>query len=470
MSTILYSLSDISLVLGLLWLFAERLWGDKTSRDYFHTTKVFLFFSIVFAIVFYNKENFEQYLSSNLFTAIIYVVVGLVAYVWLSLTYRWFTARDVPAYEFCSLALVSVLCCKFIISAVNLGVLFSGLSGLALVNYRYLKFSQEEEEFHQVSARYGWSIVFFALLMLVGLALLQPENWGYQEAAEHIESVGGVRTLLIIAAILFFLLFMIGIAPFHFWFTDVIAPSVLPVAAYLSLVPVVALWTAFLRMNITILPLFDEQRGYMYAMMGIFSAVIGAVGAHSSRNIKKIFGYVGLYNIGMILLIFSSINENSLVAGLIYMAVYLLAILGIYTSFYSFKSSREYLNNLTMISGIASVRPYISAAMLLCIVSLMGIAPLPGFWGQITAAEMFMRGGSIGFIALMIILMLVLMLALARVIYTMYFAPRQGEFDRADRGIYVYLLIITAFLISLALCPEMLIKSVAMLLSAGMFI
>lgn len=364
------------------------------------------------------------------------------------------------------LVLSALICFNFTLSTINLGILAVGLSGLACINYCLLRFSQESEELHLVSHKYGWSALFFAALMFAALYFLSIENWSYKQAAELIGASSSYSVLLQTAGILFFIIFLMGIAPLHFWVSDSVPPAVLPVAAYFTMVPFFALWGVFIKINYDLFRSVEAQLSCVYIIFGIISVVLGAVGANSSRNLRKIFSYIGLFNMGIMSMMISSFHPEAVLETFVYMQVYILAVFGIYTAFYSFKSGGAYLNNLSMISGIYKVRPYISGAMLFFLVSLMGVAPLPGFLGQLSALYIF--AGNAQYVLMFIVLAstLVVMSACLQVIRTMYFAPKQNDYDRPDYGVYFYLFVNMLLIGFLVLKPHFLLHNAEIILSS----
>lgn len=466
MEKFLYSLSEILLIGGFFSLLIGRLSGEKNAKNLFGIAKGAVLGSLFFGVVFYNKTAFPELFEASAFSALFYTLCGVVAFVWLSLSYRWFTTMNLPALYFCCLALAAVLCCRLIIMTTNSGILFVGLCGLAAVNYMFLRFSQETEEFHQISARYGFSIVFFAGLMLSALLILTPQNWSYEAVSEFVAVHDIIKTLPVIAGVLFFMFFLMSIAPFHFGTTDAIAPAVLPVAAYLSVVPCFALWAALIKMTPALMADSAEQRYVLYMILGCASMLIGAIGAHTTRNIKKIFHYAGMCLCGLMLLGLALYTEEAVLSTLICLQTYVLAVLGIYACFYSFKSSREYLNNLSMLNGIAHVRPYISAAMFFYILSLVGYAPLPGFIGQFSLLGLWSENSGSYALIVFLISLLIVSAALIRIVIAMYFSERITDYDRPDRGIYFYLVLIIMLIVFLIYRPEFLTDNAVIILNS----
>lgn len=103
------------------------------------------------------------------------------------------------------------------------------------------------------------------------------------------------------------------------------------------------------------------------------------MGANSETNLRKLFAYVALFNLGIVLMCVSELNDNGLLSGFVCLLVWLLAQFGVYTVFYAFKRKGDYLTETADLAGLAEVRPYIAAAMLIFMVSLLGTPPMLGF-------------------------------------------------------------------------------------------
>lgn len=462
---IVFSLGDLVLFGGMLWLLAMRLWGETSTKACFHCAKVTILCSIVFSILFYNKGSFPEIFDITPFNLLFYTLVSAIAFAWFSLSYRWFAAEGKASWGFCFLGLAALECLKVIIGTVNLGLLFSAMTLLYAINYGFLRISQESEELHNISGRYGWSGLLFIVTMFLALAVLTPFQWSYASAAEYISTANPYVAAAIVSGILMFLLYHLGIAPFHFWVSDVVSPAILPVAAYFNLVPAFALWGVFIKLNARLFISLSANLSCAYEILGVLSVVIGAVGANASRNLRKIFAYSGLYNAGIIVLMMSSFTPSAVLGGFVGMQAYILAMFGIYAAFYSFKSGGEYLSNLTMINGIFKVRPYIGGALLFFMASLMAIAPLPGFLQQWAALEVFAVNGNYGLMLLVLVSMLILMVAFLQIVRAVYFSKREIDFDRPDYGVYIYLLANMAIITVLIFKPQFLLHDAAAILN-----
>lgn len=94
---------------------------------------------------------------------------------------------------------------------------------------------------------------------------------------------------LIIAA----MLFLLAVAPFHFWYADVIGVSVLPVSGFLTIVPVFAYVACLADLVLNIfLPAYPVLRDAV-VIFGVLSLVIGVLNANIEQNMRRLFAYSG---------------------------------------------------------------------------------------------------------------------------------------------------------------------------------
>lgn len=454
---ILYLFPEISLLVGIILVLIQKIFSVLSIKSYFKLTSVTVIISALFSILFYNKNVFPAFFETNSYTILFYILSCFMIFAWLNISIKWFVSEDTDPFIFCILSLLALFSFSLIIKTVNLGILFIGLTMLSSVNYSFLKFSQQNEEFHNVSNRYLITTGIFSILAIIGLFLLTPEYWNYTQAAEFLGSENIKICVFIICSILFYLLFLIGIAPFHFCFADIVSPAVLPVAVYFNLIPLFSLFCVFIKINTSVFVTLLPELTLIYTIFGALSLIVGAIGANASRNLRKIFAYCGIYNLGMILLLLLPFNSSDLLGGFIYLQVYVLALFGIYTTFYSFKSNGVYLTNLNMINGIAKVRPFISAALLFFMISLMGISPFPGFIGQLSVLENIVTANSYFILFIALFSMIVLMAAFLQIIRSLYFNNKETEFNRPDYGVYAYLSINIILIIILIFKPEFLL-------------
>lgn len=101
-----------------------------------------------------------------------------------------------------------------------------------------------DEVSRPVLRHYLWGCLAVVLLLAASLLLFRRLGIPYDYAGactylEHLRRPGGLHYLAAVLLIVS-LLYMLGIAPFHFWYADVLGGSVLPAGTYLTFIPPLA--------------------------------------------------------------------------------------------------------------------------------------------------------------------------------------------------------------------------------------
>ena len=173
-----------------------------------------------------------------------------------------------------------------------------------------------------------------------------------------------------------------------------------------------------------------------------------------------------LYYTGVLIIAAADVNDQSLLGAFVYLLVYIMAIFGVYTVFFGCRSKGEYLRELSEIRGLSTQRPFVAAALLVYMISLIGTPPLLGFLGKLSVINALVTGGSYGLMAVIAFSMLILVYAYLKIITVIYFEPRNISFDRVDKGVYIYLAVNILLIAITVLNPKYLMHDVEMMLVA----
>lgn len=441
------------LPLGVVCLLIRRLWGDASAKEYFFIAKLFVLISMA-ASVWNHNAAFPEYFSADILTAPVYVLTSAAFLLWLWLSLKWFTTEKLPAFRFCASALLMLFCFNVLLHAERYDIMFAALAVLALLQYLLLRFSQKNEEFHNISGRYGFSLLFFVMMAAVAVLILYPQGLSYANAAEQIAAMPQNRLFLTMSGLLLLLIYMLGIAPLHFWSSDVTGLAVLPVAAYFAFVPQIALWVCFIKINMLLFAPIAASLQNIYLTFGFVSLLIGAFGANTSRNMRRIFSFAGLLNLGIILILVAPFKPENVAASLAYMQIYTLITAGIYTVMFALKHNGEYLSNLNTLNGAAKNKPFIAAALLFFMLSLMLVPPLPMFYSVWNTLN-YLALNEQYFIVIAIVLALIIILpAFMQIFRTVFFAPTGVNIDRCEPIIYLLIVLNILLCLLLMLYPE----------------
>lgn len=435
---------EFSLIASLLVMLGVKKYRvSSTPRTYFTVSRVFLLLSALFTIILYNRSGFPDYYENSRYTSLFKVLVYLSALIWFYLSNKWFLNEGSPSYRFYSLAVASVLCLVIIISARNFGILVASLALNTLLVNRLVLLRLDNPDIPAIGRRYLIFSAFFILLMSIaaGIFYNAAGTLNYYRICAHLFSGRDLSVLTVVAVglILSGILYFMAVAPFHFWFLDVVKASILPVGGYLTLVPLLALFACLSDLVINVFfPVYPHFLNVM-VIFSVLSLFMGAVGANGEKNILRLFAYASVFNIGFIMINLVSFNANSLFSSFVYLLVYIMAMFGIYTSFLGLKSKGLYVFELREIAGLAKAKPYLGAAMLLFLVSLIGSPPMLGFLGKLSIINNLVMESHYYLVIATLLSLLLIANAYLIVIKTLYFDHSALNFDRIDKSIYICL-------------------------------
>jgi len=111
-------------------------------------------------------------------------------------------------------------------------------------------------------------------------------------------------------------------------------------------------------------------------MFSLLSIGIGTLGALNQTKVKRLLGYSGISHMGFIILGLSSINNESLSIGGLYLVIYMLTMLSVFILIINGNFKNDYIIEM---GGIKFVNNILAITFILLILSIAGIPPLSGF-------------------------------------------------------------------------------------------
>ena len=109
---------------------------------------------------------------------------------------------------------------------------------------------------------------------------------------------------------------------------------------------------------------------------------VGAIAAISQKNLKRLLAYSSIGHTGYLLIGLASANSMGIKGLLIYITIYLLMNVGIFSVILSLKIEDRYIEDLSDLSGLSKKKPIFSLCIAILMFSLAGIPPFAGFFGK----------------------------------------------------------------------------------------
>ena len=468
LESIIY-LSPLIVLLSAVFILMFSEHGEEEQYACFKFSKIMMLLAFALTIIFYNKPLIADITSGDKYTALFECLLYSGSLALLYLSRKWFASMNVSGYMFCGGIFVALLFGSLLIGSHN--ILLSVISCLFIMmgNYALLRGSSLKNEAGNGAKMYMYVMVFCILACAAALSIFYHYCGSLDyENVETVLAENPENVFLYVAAItiILVLMFMIGLAPMHFWLTQTSEKSVLPVFAYFIIIPSCACWALFIRLNVEVFSSFADDLYLFYKAAALTSIFFGAIGACSSKNVRKILTYGSVYHFGIILLVMQTFSLNAVNTGLIYLLVYLLAMYGICTCLFGIKIKGEYLYMLEEFEGAAYKRPYISAMMTIFIFSLLGIPPFLGFFGVFSALSYLAKHDSFYQFGYIMLMLIILSYGYLQIVKNIYFEKSKENFDRADSGIYVAVLLNALLMIVIMLKPQYLLQDVYLMIES----
>jgi NADH-quinone oxidoreductase subunit N len=312
-----------------------------------------------------------------------------------------------------------------------LGVLLSSLGSFALVAY------PRDDRATEAAMKY---LVFGSVtsaVMIFGLTFWFGATGSTLLADLPALSRNPLPAALGLLAVIVGLGYKASVVPFHFWAPDAYDGSPVSVAAFLSIVPKVGAILALARIT---LELPDELMGALGwpLVLGLLAALTmtyGNLAALVQDNVVRLLAYSAIAQSGYFLLGVIFVGQAGLAvpALVVFAAAYAAMNLGAFAVVAQARLKRVETGwtdrsptRLRDLSGLGRSAPWAGAAMVVFLVSLVGVPPLGGFVGKLLLFGAAIEGG-FTWLAVIGILNSVLSLGVyLRVVVPMYERPKEA--------------------------------------------
>ena len=243
------------------------------------------------------------------------------------------------------------------------------------------------------------------------------------------------------------LAFKISAVPFHMWAPDVYEGSPTSVTLFFTMVPKIAALTILVKfLYIPFINLFDQWQTILI-FLSIASMLFGAIAAIGQTNLKRLIAYSSISHIGYALAGLTTGSNTGVQSSIIYIIIYVIMNLGLFSCLLMMKRSNEYYENIEDLSGLSKNHPLISLSLLIILFSLAGIPPLAGFFAKFYIFKSVLEQ-SMYFLAIVGLLSTVIAaFYYLKIIKVIYFDKEKEKYD-TDHNIWLkFSLTLSTFLI-----------------------
>jgi NADH-quinone oxidoreductase subunit N len=295
---------------------------------------------------------------------------------------------------------------------VVLGVLLSSLGSFALAAYPRDDRATEGAMKFLVFGSVTSAIMIFGLTYWYGATGSTLLSELSQLEGASLAAAAGL------VAVLVGLGYKAALAPFHFWAPDAYDGAPVSVAAYLSVVPKVGAIFGLAQV-VRDLPTGIDWP-LIVAVLAVLSMTYGNLAALVQDNVVRLLAYSSITQAGYFLLGVVAVGQSdfALLSLVVFAAAYAAMNLG------AFAVVARVGRNLRDFTGLGRAAPWTGGAMVIFLISLVGVPPLAGFVGKFL---LFGAAIDAGFVWLAVVAILNSVLSLAvylRIVVPMYQQPK----------------------------------------------
>jgi len=278
----------------------------------------------------------------------------------------------------------------------DLMLVFLGIELMSIAVYVLAGMNRRSAKAAESSLKYFLLGAFSTGFLLYGIALVYGAT-----ASTNLHTIGtrivelGITSspmlLIGISLLLIGFAFKVAAAPFHMWAPDVYEGAPTPITAYMAAAVKAAALAAFLRIWLEAFGAAFETWHAPIWWLAAITMVIGNIVALAQKNIKRMLAYSSIAHAGYLLVVLTVGQALGTAAFLFYVAAYTLATLGSFGVVVALGSAGEPNNNIEDYAGLWTVRPWLSVAMAVFMLALLGFPVFGGMgffakWYVIQAA------------------------------------------------------------------------------------
>lgn len=310
-------------------------------------------------------------------------------YMWQNLLNKRITEQQLRLYHIMYQLFVLMLLLALFTN--NIGMLWVTMEGATLATVLLVSLYRTKE-----AVEAAWK---YFILCIVGIALALFGTILFYASATHIiapkdailwsnlyQYAHYLNPAIIKLGFIFLLVgygTKIGLVPMHHWLPDAYSESPAPVSALLAgLLSTVSLY-ALMRFKIIVnLTLDNNLAGNLMIGFGLLSFLYAAVMLHRQNNIKRLFAYSSIENMGLITFAFGINNPLATFGALFYTIAHSLIKSAIFITIGNVIWTTG-TQKLDQIRGLIQKQPYIGWGLLLGTIAISGLPPFAIFNSEI---------------------------------------------------------------------------------------
>lgn len=329
-----------------------------------------------------------------IFLNLVILVAAFLA-VMVSASYVEFLDGHMGTGEFYTLLTFSTFGAMVTASAGDMVMLYVGIELSSIAVYILTAFAKRRTTALEGALKYFLLGLFASAILLYGMAWIYGSTGSTNldvisdQLAAVISTEGNNAGILLgVLLVTIGFSFKLAAVPFHFWTPDAYDGAPTPVTGFMSVVPKAAAIAALVRMLVQGLDSLVDDWSIVIAVLAFVTMFFGNIVAISQRNVKRMLAYSSIAHTGYMLagvaafrLVDGGADERSISSVMYYILSYAFMNIGAFAVIIWMQHRGDGFE-LDDFAGLGSRAPLAAAAMVVFLISLMGIPPTIGFYGK----------------------------------------------------------------------------------------
>jgi NADH-quinone oxidoreductase subunit N len=381
----LLALPELILAGSALVLIVWGAYARRTGALFNHAAVLALIAAAVAAAIGPAGDAFGAGLVADDWAGFSKVVIFLASAVAIHpLCDQWFARRGESRFELAVLIVLAALGMSVMVSAGDLISLYVGIELHSLALYVLAAFRRDDAKSSEAGLKYFVLGALSSGLLLYGASLVYGYTGTISFAGIAAATHGGVSVGVIFGLVFLIcgIAFKVSAAPFHMWTPDVYEGAPTPIVGFFAGAPKLAAMALFARLLTQAFPGATEQWREVVIIIALLSVAVGAFAGLAQSNLKRLWAYSSIANIGYALIGLAAGGEAGVQSMLLFMVLYTIDVTGFFAILAALERGGRPMETFDDFAGLMHERPGLALAMTAFCLSALGLPPFSGFWGK----------------------------------------------------------------------------------------
>ncbi len=331
--------------------------------------------------IFNNMLIIDQFSSSLK----LLIILGMIISLALSVEYLY--QERIARFEYPVLIMFAGIGMMLMVSANNMLSLYMSLELQSLSLYVLAAIHRNSIRSGEAASKYFILGSLSSGMLLFGISLIYGFTGSIDFGSIHnsIKDLSSippgftVGMVFILAA----MAFKISAVPFHMWTPDVYEGAPTSVTAFFALVPKIAAMGLLIRLLVVPFESVSADWTQIIYFVSVGSMLLGSFAAIAQSNIKRLFAYSSIGNIGYALIGVVANTPQGVGSVIVFLFIYLAMTAGTFSIILFMRRNGIAAEKVRDLSGFSRNNPVLAYALAILMFSMSGIPPMAGFFGKL---------------------------------------------------------------------------------------